>query len=300
MTPKQTAFLLLSLMVAFTITAGCISSPVHSTVPGEENLTLHFIAVGQADAILIQQGDTYALVDAGKPIKSDPDATDVLTYLSQQKIKTLDFLLLTHQDYDHIGSAADVLKKYPTNTVYDNGITHTSQTYENLMETIADKNIRYGVLHKDDFIIDTQFENITIHSIWPPAARAKGTNPDINKNSIVLRLVYGTQSAILMGDVEGDTELEIVGFGRTNCISTLIKIGHHGSKASSTKHFLSKINPKYAVITTGENNYGHPAQKTVDRIIDQVGNDNLYLTSSGTVIATTDGIHDWYITQEGF
>lgn len=296
MKPKHTLFTAAACLtlIAVILTAGCISADQTYTIPADTNLTLHFVAVGQADAIVIQQGETYAIVDAGKPLTKDPAATDIMTYLKTLQPETIDFLLITHQDYDHIGYAQDILQEYPTNIFYDNGFVHTSKTYENLMDEVGEQNIPYVVVKEGDFIENT-FENVSISVLAPQ----KLLSDDINANSIILRICYGNQSALLTGDAEYPEEMDAT--GTVSLLlplhSDLLKVGHHGSAKSSSENFLIRVSPDIAVISTGKNSYGHPDPDTVDRLINAVGSENLYLTSSGTVIATTDGIHDWYITQ---
>lgn len=296
MKPKHTLFTAAACLtlIAVILTAGCISADQTYTIPADTNLTLHFVAVGQADAIVIQQGDTYAIVDAGKPLTKDPAATDIITYLKTLQPETIDFLLITHQDYDHIGYAQDILQEYPTNIFYDNGFVHTSKTYENLMGEVREQNIPYIVVREGDFIENT-FENVSISVLAPQ----KLLSDDINANSIILRICYGNQSALLTGDAEYPEEMDAT--GTVSLLlplhSDLLKVGHHGSAKSSSGDFLNRASPDIAVISTGKNSYGHPDPDTVDRLINAVGSENLYLTSSGTVIATTDGIHDWYVTQ---
>ncbi|HJK61483.1 MAG TPA: MBL fold metallo-hydrolase [Methanocorpusculum sp.] len=289
---KVIIYVVMAIITTSVLTAGCISADQIYTVPAHTNLTLHFVAVGQADAIVIQQGDTYAIVDAGKPLTKDPAATDIMTYLKTIQPETIDFLLITHQDYDHIGYAQDILQEYPTNIFYDNGFVHTSKTYENLMEEVGEQNIPYIVVRGGDSI-ENSFENVSISVLAPQ----KLLSDDINANSIILRICYGNQSALLTGDAENPEELLSSGPILSPLHSDLLKVGHHGSAKSSSGDFLNRVSPDIAVISTGKNSYGHPNPQTVNRLIEAVGSENLYLTSGGTVIATTDGIHDWYITQ---
>lgn len=289
---KIIIYVVMAIITTSVLTAGCISADQIYTIPAHTNLTLHFVAVGQADAIVIQQGDTYAIVDAGKPLTKDPAATDIMTYLKTLQPETIDFLLITHQDYDHIGSAQDILQEYPTNIFYDNGFVHTSKTYENLMEEVGEQNIPYIVVRGGD-PIENSFENVSISVLAPQ----KLLSDDINANSIILRICYGNQSALLTGDAENPEELLSSGTILSPLHSDLLKVGHHGSAKSSSGDFLNRVSPDIAVISTGKNSYGHPNPQTVNRLIEAVGSEYLYLTSGGTVIATTDGIHDWYITQ---
>ena len=109
-------------------------------ITDEHAFAMHVIDVGQGDAILLSKDNTYALIDAGETMSpSEREAREKLfAYLDSLGIKRLEFLLLTHQDYDHIGSALDVLKTYAVGVVYDKGVTHTSATYRKLLQSILD------------------------------------------------------------------------------------------------------------------------------------------------------------------
>ena len=104
-------------------------------VTDEKAFSMHVIDMGQGDALLLSKDGKYALIDAGETMSpSERESREaIFAYLDSLGVKKLEFMLLTHQDYDHIGSAIDVLKRYDVGTVYDNGVEHTSKTYENLI-----------------------------------------------------------------------------------------------------------------------------------------------------------------------
>lgn len=296
----------LALTVILAASAGCVSdynSDYYNSGynPGDDfsgedlPLSVHFINVGQADCILIEQSGNFALIDAGKPMKSSDGITTPMDYLEKEGVKKLDFLLTTHQDYDHIGYAVCTMEKFETDTFYDNGVTHTSKTYENLLEYVLDENIHYEVVKSGD-TLDSNFVNVTFDVIHPRMIKIKdGNKEDINQNSIVVKLTYHNATMLLTGDAEEEAESYIIDY--TNDIDAdVLKVGHHGSKASSSGKFLKKVDPEYAVISVGEgNSYGHPAASTVQRIKKYVG-DKIYYTYDGTVIFTTTG-DNWFVTQ---
>lgn len=228
-------------------------------------------------------------------MKSSEGITTPMDYLKKEGIKKLDFLLTTHQDYDHIGYAVSTMEKFKTDVFYDNGITHTSKTYENLLEYVLDENINYEVVKSGD-TLNSNFVNVTLDVIHPRAMKIKdGNKEDINQNSIVVKLTYHNATMLLTGDAEEEAESYIIDY--TNDIhADVLKVGHHGSRASSSGEFLKEVNPNYAVISVGEgNSYGHPVASTVERLKKYVGN-NIYYTYDGTVVFTTTG-DNWVVTQ---
>ena len=135
--------------------AGQTVPPLSPLVTDEHAFSMHAIDVGQADAILLSKDGKFALVDAGETMSpSEREAREKpFAYLDSLNVTRLEFLLLTHQDYDHIGSALDLLKKYDVGVVYDNGVVHTSATYEILMTYILDENIPYRMVAAGDMIV---------------------------------------------------------------------------------------------------------------------------------------------------
>lgn len=162
---------------------------------------MHVIDVGQTDAILLSKDGKYALVDAEKTMKpSEPEAREardkLFAYLDALNITRLEFLLLTHQDYDHLGSAVDPLKKYEVGTVYDNGVTHTSATYEKLIRYIFDESIDYRVVAAG-MRIDSPWSEVPLEVLSPPEDLIMaGEHPDINENSVVILASYQNVSYI--------------------------------------------------------------------------------------------------------
>lgn len=252
-----------------------------------ETLRLHFINVGQADSILIQQSDKYALIDAGKPMKKSPAITTVEDYLSSENVKKLEFMVLTHQDYDHIASAEKILRKHKVDMLYDNGITHTSQTYENLMQYVLDNDVNYTVVSAGD-LLESDFEGVRFEVLHPQKKLIKdGKKVDINQNSVVLKLTYGKTTTLFMGDAEETAEKAILKTD-ANVDSDVLKVGHHGSAAGSSEKFLSEVSPEYCIVSVGEgNSYGHPVVSTVDRLF--ATGATVKYTSGGTVILESDG-----------
>lgn len=259
-------------------------------ITDEHAFSMHVIDIGQGDAILLAKDGTYALIDAGETMS--PSAREsrsaIFAYLDSLGVKKLEFLLLTHQDYDHIGSAKDVLETYDVEVVYDNGVEHTSATYEKLLQYISDEKIRYTIIREGD-VITSPWNGVTIEILSPPQELIMaGSSPDINENSIVLNVTYGSVSFILTGDAGKKAEAYILSAGKT-VDAEILKAGHHGSSTASTDAFLKAVSPNVIVMSLGAGNeYGHPHIETLTRFVKYT--DHIYRTDlDGDVVVTTDG-----------
>ena len=235
--------------------------------------------------------DVGPLIDAGETMSpSEREAREKLfAYLDSLGIKRLEFLLLTHQDYDHIGSALDVLKTYDVGVVYDNGVTHTSATYEKLMQYILDEDIPYQVVSAGD-TIPSPWSEVTLEVLSPQKDNLimSGSKPDINENSIVMKATYRNVSYLLTGDAEEKAEEAMLEAGM-DLKADILKAGHHGSSSSSTQQFLNAVHPAVIVISVGAgNSYDHPHKEPMERFVAMTN--HIYRTDlDGDVVVTTDG-----------
>jgi beta-lactamase superfamily II metal-dependent hydrolase len=242
---------------------------------GKPSLTVHFIDVGQGDAILVEVGDADILVDGGR---SSPA---VLSYLTARDVPDIDLMVATHPDADHIGGLDDVLAQYKVLEVWTNGATSTSQTYQDFAAAVAaegavERQIRRGY--------STQVAGVTLTALHP-------TDPltgDSNGDSIVLRLSCGSVDVLLTGDANSDSEASMLADPSLILDADVLKVGHHGSSTSTTNAFLDAVTPKDAVISVGAGNtYGHPAQETLNRLVAHGA--TVYRTDlDGTVVLTSD------------
>ena len=246
--------------------------------PNSDELVAHFIDVGQGDANLIElpNGETM-LIDAG--IQSSGD--DIVEYIENLGYDTIDYVIATHPHADHIGGMAEVIEAFNIETIYMPRAVSTSKTYENLLETIQDKGLsiktgRAGVEVSNE-------DNLDIVMVAPNSEDYS----NLNNYSIVLKITYGDVSFLYTGDAEEDNLEEIT----SDIASDVLKVGHHGSDTSTSKDFLEKVQPKYAVISVGEgNSYGHPATSTIELL--QEYTNNIYRTDlNGTVVISTDGVN---------
>ncbi|MDL2300914.1 MBL fold metallo-hydrolase [Lachnospiraceae bacterium OttesenSCG-928-D06] len=242
----------------------------------DTSLEIHFIDVGQGDATLIKCGDAAMLIDAAENSKG----TLIQNYLQKQGIKKLDYLILTHPDADHIGGAAVVITKFEIDTVFMSNFEKDNKTYRNLLQTLSEKRLSWSMPE----IGSSYTLGESTFTIVGPVKNYE--NP--NDASIALRLEFGNTSFLFSGDAEEGAEADILATG-LELQADVYKVGHHGSKSSSSLEFLDAINPTYAVISCEEgNSYGHPHAQTMNSLRER--GISVYRTDEqGSLIVTSDG-----------
>lgn len=240
-----------------------------------DGLEVHFIDVGQGDAILMRTDETTILVDAG-----DWKGEEVVPYLKSQGVDTIDLAIGTHEHADHIGQLDDVLTHFHVEEVWLSGNEHTSQTYERVLRLIYEKDVVYHEPHAG--------ETYDIKDIVLEVYNPSELTGQYNNDSIVVKAVYGDVSFMLTGDVEKKAEDEMLHSG-DDLNATILKVAHHGSNTSSTEPFVKAVNPKVAIMSYGEDNsYYHPHQSVLDTF-DRMGVEMYGTAAHGTIIVRTDG-----------
>ncbi len=221
------------------------------------SLVLDVLDVGQGDAILIRTEDKAALIDAGLR------KAHVVEQLQKLGVDHLDLVVATHPHADHVGGMADVLRVYKPKLYLDNGLPHTTRTYEELMALVEAEHIPYRTARQG---MTLRLGGEAVFTVLFPAERPlRGTRSDLNSNSVVLRLDHGQVGVLLMGDAEEPTEDALVAAGLAP--AQVLKVAHHGSAHSTHAPFLRAVQPKIALISCGaDNRYGHPDPDTVKRL----------------------------------
>ncbi len=245
----------------------------------DSDMSVHFLDVGKADCAYIECDDHSILIDA-----ADKEPTDtVVEYLKRREVTKLDLVIASHPHRDHIGQMDKVIKEFEINRFIEpdipKDIIPTSVTYENMLKALIKKNVNIKVASPGESfdIGDMKVE------IFGPISK----HENINNNSVITKITYGSVSFLFMGDAEKSEESDLIN-SEYNLNSTVLKIGHHGSNTSSTYKFLGKVNPDYAVISVGPDKSNLPKEKVLERIKKFCG--NIYRTDeSGTVIFLTDG-----------
>ena len=269
------------LIVTFSF-IGCTSSKTTDSskyTNTENTIKVSYIDVGQGDSILIQVNGKNLLIDAGPN-----DSTDkLMSYLSKQNIKKLDFIVATHPHEDHIGAMDTVIKKYDIGQFYAPKKTTTTKTFENMVTALKTKNIKISTATAG-VNLDLG-KNVKCEMIAP-----NNTNygDNLNNYSAVIKITYGNSKFLFMGDAEKLNEKEILS-KNYDIASDVLKLGHHGSSTSSSKAFLDKVAPKIAIVSCGKNNdYGHPHKETMDEM--KKRNIQVYRTDvDGSIVLISDG-----------
>ncbi len=240
-------------------------------------LLVRFLDVGQADSILILQGEHGLLIDAG----NNADQKTVIAELKEFQLTRLDAVIGTHVHEDHIGAMDAVIKKLSVGTVYFPRQTATTKTFQDFVTAVKTKNLKLTVPHPGD-----KFDLGLAHLEVLAPARADYDDP--NDYSIVVRLVFGTTVFLFTGDASFESEREMLASGR-ELSATVLKVGHHGSATASSAAFLAAVHPKFAVICVGTGNkYGHPTAAALGRL--EASGAVVYRTDQqGTLEATSDG-----------
>lgn len=244
-------------------------------------LVVNFLDVGQGDAIFIETPlHNQVLIDGGQ-------GSAVLSQLGQVMPfydKEIDLVILTHPDSDHISGLIEVVKRYKVDTILTTGVKNDTKEFQVWQDLIQSKNIPVQIAVLGQSIQLSQ--NIHL-DVLAPLEDVNGKEvKDLNHTSIVNRLVYGGFKVLFTGDAEFRVEKALI---EKNIVvdSDIIKVGHHGSKSSTSQDFLDVVSPEVVVIQVGENNrYHHPAKEVLERL----KNTKVYRTDQdGRIEVRSDG-----------
>ncbi|MBA7587383.1 ComE operon protein 3 [subsurface metagenome] len=248
--------------------------PPTTPPPAEGELAVHFIDVGQGDAILIDFGETEVLIDGGGK------SPGVVAYLNNYVDGPLEVMVATHPHADHIGGLIRVLDAFEVDEIWLNGDTSTSETYSQFMSAVNSEGAQVYEARRGDTI---QVGDLAFNVLHP--VNLSGTT---NNNSIVLSLSYGQVDFLFTGDAEQEAEASML-MERVVPDVEVLKVGHHGSKTASSPDFLAVTSPEIAICMAGEGNtYGHPHEETIEALL--AAGAEIYGTDiHGIIVVTTNG-----------
>jgi competence protein ComEC len=256
----------------------------------DDKLHVSVLDVGQGDAILIQTPSHQdILIDGGpSPRAIDLELSRKLPFWD----RTIDLLILTQPQADHIIGFTEVLRNYKVLQVYEPGITYDSTTYQQWLSLVESKDIKREIVHAGQQI--ELGDGIKIDVLHPPSHLLQGTSDDVDNNCLALRLSWNEISFLFTGDLGKEAEWHLIA-QRANLRSTVLKIGHHGSLTSTSEQFLAAVDPEVAVISVGtDNRFALPRTEVVDRLVKRLGDDRVFFTSThGTIEFITDGKRLW-------
>ncbi|WP_105616069.1 ComEC/Rec2 family competence protein [Vallitalea okinawensis] len=238
------------------------------------SMVVHFIDIGQGDSTLIEYKDWDILIDGG----DNRMATELIDYLNQQEIDDIDLMIATHMDADHIGGLDIILAEYQVEEIIDSGTEKDTKTYRDYANAISAE----GAVYQEDK--DYVYEMDDLFSI--EIIETGDDYKDENDNSVVCQINYGNMNFLFTGDMESEAEKNsLQKYGDVD----VLKVGHHGSRTSTTDMFLQTTRPEYAIISCGEGNkYGHPHSETVDKL-NNIGARIYRTDEKGTIVLKTDG-----------
>ena len=266
--------------------AGILILGFHQT----DGLKVICLDVGQGDGILIETpGDRHFLIDGGSSSQSDLGRYCLLPALKSQGISYLDGIFISHTDQDHISGVKELLE------YMGKGLTTIRAGYLVLpkwQEKPEAWTELAGAARKAGVKVVTGKAGDELHSgqvafsiLWPEKG-AKGK--EVNEEAMVMELSFGEFQMLFTGDIGAETEKKLLASGRLEKVDCL-KVGHHGSRYSSSEGFLQKVSPGLSIIScSASNTYGHPSPETVKRL-EEAGSQVEYTMKSGAVTVETDG-----------
>lgn len=217
----------------------------------DDHLKVVFFNVGQGDSIFIETSRGHQILIDGGP---DNSVLNSLEKVMNPFDKNIDMVILTHADKDHLGGLISVLKTYNIDSFVWTGAQSDSEIFKELVDLIKNENVVNVDIHDRILAADIELE------IYNPSDSVEDIK-DLNDTSIVAKLVHGNSKFLLTGDLSSNFEDDLI--NDFDLKSNILKIGHHGSKYSTSDEFLKAVSPNCAVIQVGKNSYGHPAERVM-------------------------------------
>lgn len=266
----------------------------------DQDLHLIFCDVGQGDAILITQGTTQVLIDGGPNQKVLSCLANHLPFWD----RTIEMIVVTHPDNDHLGGLPDVIERYNVTQLVSHGLVNDTAIFWAFREKVLEKNIPVFLPRTGDklqlagIVLKVLFpqEKMGDELVWQKEANTQvlGTHlypENTNEASIVTLLSYGDFDVLLPGDIGSQNE----GVIEADKDIEVLKVAHHGSKYSTSEEFLEQIKPKLAIISVGKNSFGHPTSEVLERLRD-LSIQVLRTDLDGEIEISTNG-RDWGVRR---
>ena len=255
-------------------------------------LRVTFIDVGQGDAALIEcPSGEKILVDAGeKTVSHDVGEKTVVPYLRKRGIGYLDAVVVSHPDADHLGGVPYVLRNIEVGRVIDAGQAAASELYRDYAGIIRTR--MHSIARRGERLLE--ISNMRVYVLHPTDDFVDADSSDgfegANNSSVVIKLVYGRRSFVFVGDAEAPVEKDLIQQYGDFLHSDVLKVGHHGSRTSSSEEYLTATQPHIAIVSVGKfNKFRHPSKLVIQRLKDHAI--KIYRTDEeGAIILESDGI----------
>ncbi|MDR0462968.1 MAG: MBL fold metallo-hydrolase [Pseudomonadales bacterium] len=243
------------------------------------DLVIHFIDVGQGDATLIKTSAGSVLIDGGDRHMGER----MVAYLRDVGVSEITYVIATHPHADHIGGLVDVLNEFSIGQIIMPPVAHTTVTFERFLDAIEDNDI---LVKEPSPGVSFNLGEVEFTIIAPNSTGYQ----NLNDYSVSVRVVFGETSFVFTGDAERISEMEMIEAGHV-LSADVLRVGHHGSRTSTTQEFFDAVDPSIVVISVGaDNRYGHPHSEVTDRL--EAAAVRIYRTDQhGTIIMTSDGTY---------
>lgn len=246
-----------------------------------EDLFVYYFDVGQGDSAFIDlPNGNQVLIDAGRGEKVIEELEKVLPIWD----KNINVLILSHGDLDHIGGFFDVLDNYQVDQIIRAQTFIDSKYEKELLEKAKNLGIEIKELGLGDQIVLDKDKNIYFE-IYSPT---KENLLDENQTSLVMELVYEENEFLFTGDATIETELKLIQNFPEKINSDVLKVGHHGSKTSTSQLFLEKVSPDFSILSYGKNSYGHPNDQVLEKL-ENSGGEIFKTKDQGSIVARSNG-----------
>ncbi len=278
---KKGLRIIFSILVAVIVAAVAMITEKANVQPVPDGeMFVDFIDVGQGDCTLIRASDAVMLVDAGESGTADT----VISYLKEKGIEKIDCCIATHPHSDHIGALYKVFEEFNVDTVLlpdlPDELIPTTSAYEKFLDGLENVKNIIPAGAGDDF----DFGSLNVDILGPVKEY-----DDLNHMSVVSKVTFGNTSIMLTGDTETPAEADMLKKKSVDYSADILKVGHHGSKTSTSEKWLEAVNPQFAVISCGlDNDYGHPHKILVNRL-EKFGVEYYRTDLEGNVLFKSDG-----------
>lgn len=250
-------------------------------------LTVAFLDVGQGDAILITAPNKNQVLIDGGPDRSVIRALgEAMPFYD----RSIDLVLGSHPDQDHIGGLSEVLERYKVTGFLESAFEATTAVYQKVQEGVKEEKASHLIAKEGTKIILAPDIYLEILSAKPATWGPRGGKPDSNYSSIVAKLTYASTSFLFMGDASLKLENQLLAQNSRALKADVLKVSHHGAKSSNSLTFFKTVKPELAIISVGEKNrYNHPSPETIGWL-KLAGIQALQTKDLGTIKLKSDGI----------